>query len=220
MVQIGSVALTPEEFHTAYPRVQAWIWKTLTAHEKDAQPITSMRFVRLPLYFDHTLLETTKFIPIDRVPMPPLSAMGLGRFAAFEQGDFDGVTYLDRYFIKRRLVTEEAIHFHELIHVIQWRVLGPFLQRMQTGWISSDTRAARLKRWHTMLRPHSSDLLRFSMQRNLSQSSWGIFEYRRTDHGFVNSHSLRSSLLRNVPRPNITCPLPRQANGASFYCCS
>ena len=49
MLQIGSVALTPEEFHTAYPRVQAWIWKTLTAHEKDAQLITSMRFVRLPL---------------------------------------------------------------------------------------------------------------------------------------------------------------------------
>ena len=125
MVQIGSVALTPEEFHTVYPRVQTWIQKTLTAHEKDAQPITSMRFVRLPLYFDHTLLETTKFIPIDRVPMPPLSAMGLSRFAAFEQGDFNGVTYLDRYFIKRTLVTEEALHFHELIHVIQWRVLGP-----------------------------------------------------------------------------------------------
>ena len=56
MVQIGSVALTPEEFHTAYPKVQAWIQKILTAYEKDAQPIASMRFARLPLYFDHTLL--------------------------------------------------------------------------------------------------------------------------------------------------------------------
>jgi hypothetical protein len=57
--------------------------------------------------------------------LPPLSAMGLSRFAAFEQGDFDGITYLDRYFIKRTIVTEEALHFHELIHVIQWRLLGP-----------------------------------------------------------------------------------------------
>ena len=32
---------------------------------------------------------------------------------------------LDRYFIKRTVVGEEAIHFHELIHVIQWRLLGP-----------------------------------------------------------------------------------------------
>jgi hypothetical protein len=119
------IALTPEEFHIAYSKVQAWIQKTLAACEQDAQPIASMRFARLPLYFDHTSLETAKFIPIDRVPMPPLAAMGLDRFVAFEQGDFNGVTYLDRYFIKRPVVTEEALHFHELIHVSQWRLLGP-----------------------------------------------------------------------------------------------
>jgi hypothetical protein len=33
------IALTPEEFHAAYPKLQAWIQKTLTAYEKDAQPI-------------------------------------------------------------------------------------------------------------------------------------------------------------------------------------
>jgi hypothetical protein len=125
MAQIRPIALTPEEFHAAYPKVQAWIQKTLAAYEKDAQPINSMRFARLPLYFDHTSLATAKFIPIDRVPMPPLSAMGLDRFAVFEHGDFNGVTYLDRYFIRRTVVTEEALHFHELIHVIQWRLLGP-----------------------------------------------------------------------------------------------
>jgi hypothetical protein len=54
--------------------VQVWIQKTLAAYEKDAQPIASMHFARLPLYFDYDLLETAKFIPIDQVPMPPLSA--------------------------------------------------------------------------------------------------------------------------------------------------
>jgi hypothetical protein len=123
--QAGSGAVTPEEFQTDYPKVQAWIQRTLASFEKDAQPIASMRFARLPQYFDHALLGTAKFIPIDRVPTPPLSAMGLGRFAAFEQGEFHGITYLDRYFIKRTVLTEEALHFHELIHVIQWRLLGP-----------------------------------------------------------------------------------------------
>jgi hypothetical protein len=46
IAQIGSVALTPEEFRTAYPKVQAWIQKTLAAYEGDAQPIASMRFAR------------------------------------------------------------------------------------------------------------------------------------------------------------------------------
>jgi hypothetical protein len=49
----------------------------------------------------------------------------LAGFATFEQGDFHGITYLDRYFIKQTVLTEEALHFHELIHVIQWRLLGP-----------------------------------------------------------------------------------------------
>jgi len=121
----GTCRLTPEEFHTAYPKLRAWIQKTLEFYEENAKPVNSMHFVRLPLYFGYSLLETAKFIAIDRLPMPPLSAMGLSRFAVFEQGDFNGITYLDRYFIKQTVVTEEAIHFHELIHVIQWRLLGP-----------------------------------------------------------------------------------------------
>jgi hypothetical protein len=121
----GACRLTPEEFRIAYPKLRAWIQKTLEFYEKNAKPVASMHFVRLPLYFDPSLLETAKFIAIDRLPMPPLSAMGLSRFAVFEQGDFNGVTYLDRYFIKQTVATEEAIHFHELIHVLQWRLLGP-----------------------------------------------------------------------------------------------
>ena len=129
----GTCRLTPEEFHTAYPKLRAWIQKTLEFYEENAKPVASMHFVRLPLYFDPSLLETAKFIAIDRLPMPPLSAMGLSRFAVFEQGDFNGIAYLDRYFIKQTVVTEEAIHFHELIHVIQWRLLGrkTFWQLMQ-----------------------------------------------------------------------------------------
>jgi len=122
---IGTCRLTPEEFHTAYPKLWVWIQNTLALYEKNAKSIASMHFVHLPLYFDHSLLEAAKFIAIDRLPMPPLAAMGLSRFAAFEEGNFNGITYLDRYFIKQTVVNEEAIHFHELIHVIQWRLLGP-----------------------------------------------------------------------------------------------
>jgi hypothetical protein len=123
--ELCSSSMTPDEFRAAYPQLLGWIQKTLRDYEDIAQPVASMHFARLPLYFRHSLLETVKFIAIERLPMPPLTAMGLNRFAAFEQGNFDGITYLDRYFIKRTVVTEEALHFHELIHVTQWRLLGP-----------------------------------------------------------------------------------------------
>jgi hypothetical protein len=110
-------------------------WPFTARAQQPSVPVIEFHFVRLPLYFDPGLLETAKFIAIDRLPMPPLSEMGLSRFAVFEQGDFNGITYLDRYFIKQTVVTEEAIHFHELIHVIQWRLLGPesFLAAYASG---------------------------------------------------------------------------------------
>jgi hypothetical protein len=51
--------------------------------------------------------------------------MGLSQFAAFEHGDFDGITYLDTFFVKRGSASTERLYFHELIHVVQWRLLGP-----------------------------------------------------------------------------------------------
>ena len=78
----GTCRLTPEEFRTAYPKLRAWIQKTLEFYEENAKPVASMHFVRLPLYFDQSLLDTAKFIAIDRLPMPPLSAMGLSRFTS------------------------------------------------------------------------------------------------------------------------------------------
>jgi hypothetical protein len=51
--------------------------------------------------------------------------MGLARFADFERGSFDGITYLDTFFLKPAAFNNEKMHFHELVHVIQWRLLGP-----------------------------------------------------------------------------------------------
>lgn len=39
-------------------------------------------------------------------------------------GDDDGITYLDTYFIKRTRPSNEALHFHELVQVVQWRGFG------------------------------------------------------------------------------------------------
>ena len=117
--------MTPEEFRTLYPHVIGWIRQTLRAHEKAAKAVASLGFPRLSRYFGNELLTSAKVVVIDRVPMPPLSAMGLSRFAEYEHGDYEGITYLDTFFVKRRSAAAERLHFHELIHVIQWRLLGP-----------------------------------------------------------------------------------------------
>jgi hypothetical protein len=117
--------MTPEQFHAVFPHFMAWIERLLRAHANVAQPVAAKGFPRLPLYFSRPLLQSAKCVVVDRVPMPPLTALGLSQFAEFERADNSGVTYLDTYFVKRDRATDEPLHFHELVHVVQWRLLGP-----------------------------------------------------------------------------------------------
>jgi hypothetical protein len=101
------------------------VQQTLRQYAPAARPINSFGFRRLPDFYDADTLAKAKAVAIDKVPMPPLSAMGLGRFADFERMDATGITYLDTYFLRAEQAWDESLHFHELVHVIQWRILGP-----------------------------------------------------------------------------------------------
>jgi hypothetical protein len=117
--------MTPEEFRALYPFVFGWIKQTLDAHSGEARTVGSLGFPRLSQYFTGSLLSSTKAVVVERVPMPPLSSLGLSQFASFENGDYNGVTYLDTFFVRRDSASAERLYFHELIHVVQWRLLGP-----------------------------------------------------------------------------------------------
>jgi hypothetical protein len=117
--------MSPEEFAKFYPPLLDWIQTTLNASAHVAQTIASRAFSRLPLYFTEKTLASTKLVLVDPLPMPPLSSMGPLRFAEFERGNFDGITYIDTIFLKPTQANNEIVHFHELVHVIQWRLLGP-----------------------------------------------------------------------------------------------
>ena len=117
--------MSPEEFAKSYPPLIAWIRNTLTASAPAAHTVASRGFSRLPLYFTEKTLASTKVVLVDPLPIPPLSSMGLARFADFVRGNFDGITYVDTIFLKPTQSNNENVHFHELVHVIQWRLLGP-----------------------------------------------------------------------------------------------
>jgi len=116
--------MKPHEFEDAFPKVMSWIHRTLRSYQNIARPVGSMNFKRLPLYFSRTEIERAKFAAVDRIPLPPLASIGLRRFKKLERGDYDGITYLDTYFLKRPKARDESLHLHEMIHVVQWRLLG------------------------------------------------------------------------------------------------
>jgi hypothetical protein len=117
--------MSPEEFAKFYPPLLNWIQSTLAASARKARPVASRGFSRLPLYFTEETLASTKVVLVDPLPIPPLTSMGLARFADFERGNFDGITYMDTFFLRPNQANNEDLYFHELVHVIQWRLLGP-----------------------------------------------------------------------------------------------
>ena len=111
--------MTPKEFEIAFPKVMGWIKQILWTHRAETRPVI-------------------KFVVVDRVPMPPLSSIGLSRFSEFERGDYDGITYLDTYFLKKSAADDETLHFHEMIHIVQWRLLGAeFFLAMYAGGLET-----------------------------------------------------------------------------------
>ena len=70
-------SMTEQEFRTVYPLIVDWIQKTLAEYATSAQPVASLGFSRLPHYYDETTLVSAKVVSVSRVPVPPLSAMGL-----------------------------------------------------------------------------------------------------------------------------------------------
>ena len=92
-------------------------------------------------------MNSTSVDITDHLPRPPLSALGLKEFADFESQPISGITYLNTYFLEPSAATGESLHFHELVHVVQWQVLGPheFLLLYAAGLAESGYRDCPLE---------------------------------------------------------------------------
>jgi hypothetical protein len=108
---------------SAVPKVRSWIEDTLADYADRATPVSSYSWKRLPLCYSSELLQRAKVVIVDSVPSPPLDQLGLPEFSGSMPSDSDGITFKDTFFARRDQNTE-SLHFHELIHVLQWDRLG------------------------------------------------------------------------------------------------
>jgi len=112
------------KFYFTLPSVQQWIDKILEENREHAVPVINLGFHRLGKVFPLELLSRARAVVVTgNVPFPPLSRMGLPEFAQMENMSMAGITYKDTFFINH-LHQTESLHFHELVHVVQWDRLG------------------------------------------------------------------------------------------------
>jgi hypothetical protein len=112
-----------QRLQSALPRVEVWIDRLLEQNEVVAARVNSLNFTRLPLYWPDDLLNRARVVITTPVPFPPVAQYGVSEFAPMMLNTA-GITFRDMFFIDRSAQTSEGTHFHELVHVVQWNVLG------------------------------------------------------------------------------------------------
>lgn len=112
------------KFHSILPMVRKWIENTLEEYNANATPVISLSFSRLKTVLPVDLLERAKVVVVNgAVPFPPIGRMGLPEFSQIKNMPMVGITYKDTFFVSHLHLTE-SLHFHELVHVVQWERLG------------------------------------------------------------------------------------------------
>lgn len=140
-VQIEQIV---NQFKPLLPLVLDWIDNYNQTNAHLAVPVENLDFPRLKNYFSNDRLTNTKVVKTDEIKMPPLSQLGFPNLHHLENIKIPGITYIDTFYLAPEIQDCESAYFHELVHVIQWDVLGPrkflkiyFLYFMMSGYIDS-----------------------------------------------------------------------------------
>ncbi len=131
-----------KQFRILLSDIQKWIGHTLADHKARMQPVAAAQLERLNQYYPKTVLQRVQRVIVDRCPIPPLAVAGIPQLTEIENWDIKGIPWVNTIFIRRDLSGWDAVHFHELLHIIQWESLGT--ERYLTAWaIGTVTRGYR-----------------------------------------------------------------------------
>ena len=104
--------------------LESWIAKVNNAHKSDRQSCSIFQKY-FHGFYSAELLSSSYFVIVEKLPKPDspeLRELGLGDFI---DTNFDGITYKNTYYLRPHAASNLRIHFHELVHVLQWRELTP-----------------------------------------------------------------------------------------------
>jgi hypothetical protein len=122
--QVFMMQLNPHAINKAIPFINKWIDSYLAETLNNRIRVTDLGFKNLNNHFSQEILEASYAVKVPEVTTPPLADFGLPEFDLFNQGNTAGITYKNTYFIIDGAWDQEHIHFHELVHVEQWRKYG------------------------------------------------------------------------------------------------
>ena len=109
-------------FRSRLPDLRTWIEMTVAEHASGS--VSPADFPRLAPFMGRDLADRARYVVVPALPKPPLVEWGFEEFRSFQEMTTGAVTYGSTYFITPDVAGDEATHFHELVHVVQWEYIG------------------------------------------------------------------------------------------------
>jgi hypothetical protein len=104
------------------PLMERWMEALRVEHLRDSIAASELRFGRLADHFPARVFDDTRVVTVGEIPFPPVHDYGLPEFEPMAGAPIAGITFGNMYFV--RPGASEGVHFHELVHVVQWDALG------------------------------------------------------------------------------------------------
>jgi hypothetical protein len=101
-----------------------WIDRLHAQHAGQAVSAREVGPARLAGYFPPAVLAAARVVTVESLPFPPVKEYGLPEFEGMAAPEMAGITFGDMYFVRAGPSRADGVHFHELVHVVQWKTLG------------------------------------------------------------------------------------------------
>ena len=120
-----------------------WLQEQRDLHRRSARKLTKAETQALAGYYDETTLDTVTLAVVDKIANPPfyddLTAAGT---PTFDISGAAGMAFIDCVVVVKAFhdsPSKDSILFHELVHVVQFQILGPrrHLEIYLRGWVGN-----------------------------------------------------------------------------------
>lgn len=139
------MTLTPEQIKFIKAKAASWIREQREIYRLTSIEIPYEIQVNFKSYFSDETLEKARFSIVPHIKNPDfysqLATMGM-QISLIDFNSMAGITFIDTILIKDNiepLATNSELFFHELVHVVQYSLLGVdlFADRYISGFIAT-----------------------------------------------------------------------------------
>ncbi|MBN7818707.1 hypothetical protein J0A65_02460 [Bowmanella sp. Y57] len=117
-------------------KIEQWIHQTNRAHSAKRQSCILFR-EQFKGFYSPSFLQNAYFVVTDNIPKPDFPELRDAGLDDFLDMEVDGMTYGNTYYVKQEYEEDLVLHFHELVHVLQWqqltvpRFIARYMQEVQ-----------------------------------------------------------------------------------------